>query len=73
MEYVVDKISDGIVLCIDDNNRKKYFQLDECPPELKEGDVIILKDGRCCIDKEATERRQKRIASKFERLKRKEQ
>lgn len=41
---------------------------DELPPDASEGDILIKIDGAWIVDREATEKRRRRIRNKLKRL-----
>lgn len=60
--YITDRIESGIAVCEDGDGGKFQFSADTLP-ELKEGDVVVLEDGKLHIDKKLTEERRKKIIS----------
>ncbi|MBQ7027899.1 MAG: DUF3006 domain-containing protein [Ruminococcus sp.] len=44
------------------------ISVDELPPDASEGDILIKIDGAWIVDREATEKRRRRIRNKLKRL-----
>jgi len=57
----VDRIVSNIAICYDEHERKIELPLSELPEQIREGDMLILCNGRYQIDKTATEQRRAQL------------
>ena len=69
-KYIVDRYEHPWYVC-ERQTDKKMFNIHYTffKQKASDGDVLIFKEGKYYIDKEATETREKEIKQKFERLK----
>lgn len=70
MKYALDQIIDGI--CVLENLENKKIlevKLEELPRGVKEGNILIYKDGKYEIDHSTEEERRKSFRERLERLK----
>lgn len=65
MRYIIDRIEGLYALCEDEDNLVVSISLEELPPFAKEGDILIIQDGVCLVDKANTTRRRKQIQRKM--------
>jgi hypothetical protein len=66
---IVDRFEEGLAVCIDtEDDSVSNMSLSELPGNVSEGDVLVYCDGRYDIDKEATNARREKMASKLKGL-----
>ena len=70
MKYSIDRI-EGTIAILEDIDTKEKIELDISllPKNIKEGNIILLKDNIYIIDEKEEEIRRKRIMDKFNKLK----
>lgn len=66
--YIVDRITEEIAVCEAHDRRMISFPLDEMPPGLREGDILLETDGVFTIDHQETARRRKAVSERLRRL-----
>lgn len=60
--YTIDRITEGIAVCFDDENNRLELSLEHLYPEAKESDVFIqTKDGYVLDAKETAKRKQQNL------------
>lgn len=60
-KYTVDRIEDGFAVCENEECKTQNIPLTDLPPGLREGDVILLNQGKYEISKEETQKLRKEI------------
>ena len=67
-EYIVDRFEGNFVVC--ENEQKEMIKIEASilPKNLKEGMVIVFKNGKYIISKEKTKRRKELIKEKMKNL-----
>lgn len=69
MKYIIDRIENNKVICENQANKKMETFGKTCfPKEIKDGDVVILKDNKFEIDKKETEKRKEEINNLMKKL-----
>ena len=57
MELIVDRLEEEYIVCEDENKNIVNILKDEVEDEVKEGDILILVDGKYIVNKEKTKDR----------------
>ena len=67
--FTVEKIEDNIVI-LEDRNKNTFFNIDKSmlPNNIKEGDILDLKDNMYIINKDLTKKIKEDIRNKFNSL-----
>lgn len=74
MEYIIEKIENGMALCHEKtSNKELILSINKLPANCVEGDIIIESDGKYTIDKENTIARHEKLAARLDSLVRKNQ
>lgn len=69
MKYIVDRIENEIVICENQETKQiENFNLEQFPEGIKDGDVVILKDGKFEKDDEETVDRKEYINELMKKL-----
>ena len=69
MKYIVDRIENEIVICENQETKQiEKFNLEQFPEGIKDGDVVILKDGKFEKDDEETVDRKEYINELMKKL-----
>lgn len=68
MKYTIDRISEIIVICEDENGDMVKVQASALPEGVREGDILTEADGTWTLELEETERRRQRIREKMRGL-----
>lgn len=70
MKYSIDRI-EGNIAILEDINTKEKIELDISllPNNIKEGNILLLKDNIYIIDETEEDLKRKRIMEKFNKLK----
>ncbi|KEZ88426.1 MULTISPECIES: DUF3006 domain-containing protein [Clostridia] len=68
MKYTIDRISEIIVICEDENGDMVKVQASALPEGVREGDILTEADGTWTLELEETERRRQRIREKLRGL-----
>lgn len=68
MKLIVTAIEDGFVRLENENGQLFDYSIEDFPPEIHEGCVIIKKNDRYEIDETSTASRKKRVFSQLNRL-----
>lgn len=59
--YSVDRIENGTAVIIDDNSVRREIPVSSINGSVKEGDMLIFKDGEYFPDKQAAEKKRREI------------
>ena len=67
--FTIEKIEDNIVI-LEDRNKNTFFNIDKSmlPNNIKEGDILDLKDNKYIINKDLTKKIKENIRNKFNSL-----
>ncbi len=67
--FTIEKIEDNIVI-LEDRNKNTFFNIDKSmlPNNIKEGDILDLKDNKYIINKDLTKKIKEDIRNKFNSL-----
>lgn len=67
--FTVEKIEDNIVT-LEDRNKNTFFNIDKSmlPNNIKEGDILDLKDNKYIINEDLTKKIKEDIRNKFNSL-----
>ena len=67
--FTVEKIEDNIVI-LEDRNKNTFFNIDKSmlPNNIKEGDILDLKDNKYIINEDLTKKIKEDIRNKFNSL-----
>ncbi len=68
MKYTIDRISDMVIICEDENGDMVKVQASALPEGVREGDILTEADGMWTLELEETERRRQRIREKLRGL-----
>ncbi|CUX72343.1 hypothetical protein BN3590_04658 [Clostridium sp. C105KSO15] len=68
MKYTIDRISEKVVICEDENGDMVKVQASALPEGVREGDILTEADGTWTLELEETERRRQRIREKLRGL-----
>ena len=69
MKYSVDEIIDDVIKLEDLNSKELvYLKKEDLDFEVKENDILVLKDGKYQKDEKAKDERTKYLQEKLERL-----
>lgn len=68
MEYIVDRLEDEYIVCVDQDGNIINILKNIVEESVKEGDVIVSKDGKYIVDKTKTLDRKKYIEELIEDL-----
>ncbi|HBG10788.1 MAG TPA: DUF3006 domain-containing protein [Clostridium sp.] len=68
MKYTIDRISEIIVICEDENGDMVKVQASALPEGVREGDILTEADGTWTLELEETERRRQRFREKLRGL-----
>lgn len=69
MKYIIDRIEKNTVICENQETKKmEQFEKINFPEEIKDGDIVILKEDKFEIDKEETEKRKEEINNLMKKL-----
>lgn len=70
MNYSIDQIIENIAVCENtDTGEKIELYLSELPQNIKEGNIITLKDGKYLLNSDEETLRRQRVQDKLNRLK----
>ena len=56
MQYIIDRFENGFAICEDQNKKMIEIKKADLPLNVKEGDVLNLKDGTFSIDSKQTKK-----------------
>lgn len=68
MKYTIDRISEIVVICEDENGDMVKVKASALPEGVREGDILTEADGTWTLELEETERRRQRIREKLRGL-----
>jgi hypothetical protein len=68
MKYTIDRISEMVIICEDENGDMVKVQASALPEGVREGDILTEADGMWTLELEETERRRQRIREKLRGL-----
>jgi len=68
MQYIIDRIEQGIAICEEESGTMVKLPLKELPIGSREGDVLFKLNGTFQFDGEATNRRRQKMREKLNRL-----
>lgn len=69
MKYIVDRIENNKVICENqETNKMEEFEKINFPEEIKDGDIVILKNNKFKIDEEETKKRKEEINELMKKL-----
>lgn len=70
MNYVVDRVVNGIAICQNIKNRLMFeIDINELDFKVHDGDVISFKNGKYYLNKKLKKEREKTILDKFNKVK----
>lgn len=61
MEVIIDRFEGDFAVCEKPNREMMDIHKEKLPPDVKEGDVLIISDGQITIDPEKRKAREERI------------
>ena len=67
-KFSVDRIENQFAVCIDDNGNVLNIALKDLSSDVKEGDVLVLKNDVFCVDRKETDRRREEVRSLLDEL-----
>ncbi|WP_455662206.1 DUF3006 domain-containing protein [Pradoshia sp.] len=68
MRLIVDRIEGDLAVCEKSDKTMVDIELTQLPDDVKEGDVLIEKDGNYELDLTETEKRRKRVQALMDDL-----
>jgi hypothetical protein len=68
MKYTIDRISEMVIICEDENGDMVKVQASALPEGVREGDILTEADGMWTLELEETKRRRQRIREKLRGL-----
>ncbi|HBD01116.1 MAG TPA: DUF3006 domain-containing protein [Lachnoclostridium sp.] len=68
MKYTIDRISEMVIICEDENGDMVKVKASALPEGVREGDILTEADGMWTLELEETERRRQRIREKLRGL-----
>lgn len=69
MKYVIDRIEENKVICENQENKKiEEFEKTMFPENIKDGDVVTLKDDKFTIEEKETKSRKEYINDLMKKL-----
>jgi len=68
MKYTIDRISEMVIICEDENGDMVKVKASALPEGVREGDILTETDGMWTLELEETERRRQRIREKLRGL-----
>ena len=68
MKYTIDRISEMVIICEDENGDMVKVKASALPEGVREGDILTEADGMWTLEREETERRRQRIREKLRGL-----
>jgi len=68
MKYTIDRISEMVIICEDENGDMVKVKASALPEGVREGDILTETDGMWTLELEETERRRQRIREKMRGL-----
>lgn len=69
MKLIIDRIEENFAVCEKENREMIHIPISDLPKAAKDGDCLILSDGKYKIDLELTLQRKTMIEKKFRQLK----
>lgn len=64
MKLIIDRIEGTCAVCEQEDRSMLHIPLQQLPHGIKEGDVLLCKDGQYSIDQEATQARREHLDAK---------
>lgn len=69
MKYIIDRIENEIVVCENQETKQmESFRKEQFPSDIKDGDVLILKDGKFEKDNQETLNKKEYIEDLMKKL-----
>lgn len=68
MKYTIDRISEMVIICEDENGDMVKVKASALPEGVREGDILTEADGMWTLEREETEGRRQRIREKLRGL-----
>ena len=68
MQYIIDRIEEGLAVCEREDGSLEDIPLEELPEGAREGSVLVLQNGAWALELQAEEERRARIFAKQEGL-----
>ena len=68
MQYIVDRIEGKLAVCEREDGRFEDIPLGQLPKGVREGSVLVLRDGAWALDLQAEQERRARLFEKQEGL-----
>lgn len=69
MKYIVDRIENNKVICENQENKQmEEFDKTDFPEEIKDGDIVVLKNNKFEIKKEETKTKKEEIDELMKKL-----
>jgi len=68
MKYTIDRISEMVIICEDENGDMVKVKASALPEGVREGDILTEAEGMWTLELEETERRRQRIREKLRGL-----
>lgn len=69
MRYIIDRIEKKIVICENQETKKmENFNLEKFPEDVKDGDIVIMKNGKFEKDENETKKQKDKINELMRKL-----
>lgn len=69
MIYIIDRIEKNAVICENQGTKKmENFQIEQFPEGIKDGDIVILRNGKFEKDEKETQKRKQNIQELMKKL-----
>lgn len=69
MKYIIDRIEKNIVVCENQETKKiENFKIEQFPEGIKDGDIVVFKDGKFEKDENETKTQKEKIDELMKRL-----
>lgn len=67
-KFCVDRVEEQFAVCIDDSGDILNIPCENVPSDIKEGDILVFKDGAYHIDTEETVHRREEVRNLLDEL-----
>ncbi|MCL1951869.1 MAG: DUF3006 domain-containing protein [Oscillospiraceae bacterium] len=68
MQYIIDRIEGGLAVCEREDSALENIPLCQLPEGVREGSVLVLRDGAWVLDLQAEQERRARLFERQEGL-----
>ncbi len=64
LKYTVDRIEEGFAVCEDENGIMVNIEIATLPADVREGDIVLVENGRAVFLEDETQERRRMIQQK---------